>query len=182
MKKNLYKILAMIGVFVFTFSLNLNVLANESITDESLIITNEEMQDTTITVHRVSYTIYDENGNVVETGNLPIDENEIKARDYWGSRTINHGEYMTLYSQDTGYPYFLVAGSQVNMQFGLNRNALIASGIKRDTGEYLANYRGITGGRSHSVIIQETGIYYGYIRNDDASAVTVNYASFSTND
>lgn len=142
---------------------------------------DEMSRDKVMEVHRVSYTTYDANGNITERGDLPIDEHEINTRDYWGTRIIECGGYMILHSQDTGFPYFLVAGAQVNMQFGLNRNAMIASGIKKSSGEYLASVRGLTGGRSHSAVVQQTGDYYGYIRNDDSSAITVNYVSFSTN-
>lgn len=166
------KIVTMLLVGLLCFNGTLEVSAND----------NEMSSDTVMKVHRVSYTIYDANGNITEMGDLPIDEQEISTRDYWGTRTIETGGHMTLHSQDTGFPYFLIAGSQVNMQFGLNRNALIASGIEKTTGETIASIRGYTGGRSHSAAIKKTGDYRGYIRNDDASPVTVNYVSFLTND
>lgn len=164
------KIITMLLVGLLCFNGTLEVSAKD----------DEMPSDIEMTVHRVSYTIYDANGNVTERGDFPVNEQEISTRDYWGARTIGCGGYMTLYSQDTGFPYFLVAGARVNMQFGLDRNAVISSGIRKVSGEYLSNQRGLTGGRAHSAIVQITGDYYGYIHNDDPSPITVNYASFST--
>lgn len=170
-KSRVERFLAVIVIGLMCVGGVLTVSANE----------NAIYEDAGMVAHRMSYVIYDVNGNVREEGILPIREEEaIKARDYWGSRTLNSGETMGLYSQDTSFPYFLIAGARVQMKFGLNRNVIIASGIVSQSGEYLASYRGLTGGRAHSVIVQTTGDYHGYIRNDDSNAVTVNYASFST--
>lgn len=161
----LFTVLTCLGISSTSMAANIDM--NEIMTEE--------------TIHRVSYVIYDVNGNVKSEGELPMTEEDamIQPRISYPSKTLNAGECMYLYGTE-GFPFFLTAGSRLNMNFGLNRNAVMTASIIQEPNVVLSTGRGITSGRSLNAIVQKTGNHHGFIRNDDGSPVTVNYANFTT--
>lgn len=89
--------------------------------------------NTTGTSYSVGYKIYDVDGNLRETGAIPISEEAASLEpsptyDNYPPRTLINGELMTLDLPGTGV-FIVDKNSNITMSFGLNRNANIFAGI-----------------------------------------------------
>lgn len=120
------KVISFVTTFILVFALtNINVMA----ADFNLSVT----PNTTGTSYSVGYKIYDVDGNLRETGAIPISEEAASLEpsptyDNYPPRTLINGELMTLDLPGTGV-FIVDKNSNITMSFGLNRNANIFAGI-----------------------------------------------------
>lgn len=167
------KLISFVTTFILIFSLtNLNVMAS-SVTS-----------DTAETSYSVSYKIYDVNGNLRETGTLPISEEAAAAEPAQSSmdypaRTLINGEVMTLDTkEDTSF--VVNPGASMTMSFGLSHNSSMFAGIYNITNStYLKEWTGWTGGLSIGATANTNMIIIGRIQNRSFEPVTVTWASFN---
>lgn len=165
------KLISFVTAFILVFSFaNLNVMAS-SITS-----------DPTEVSYSVGYKIYDVNGNLRETGTLPISEEAATAEPTpainYPARTLINGELMILDTR--GYGAFIVdRNSKITMSFGLNRNANIFAGIyDTPSSTYLKTWDGFSGGLSIGVSPGRDTNVVGHIVNRSSDPLTVTWASF----
>ena len=131
-----------------------------------------------VSVYRVHYTIYDKNGNIKGTGDLPMSEAEASIRVSFPAQTIENGDTMVLEkSENVGFS--VTVGQYVNMRFGLNRNATVCSEIYDKTHHIILSEKtGLTGGRSMGTPISRNARICGFITNYSSDPLTVTWATF----
>lgn len=111
---------------------------------EETTLANKEM------IHRMSYKIYDSEGDLVESGIMPISKEEAQLRLDYGSRTLVNGQTMVL--DNNGSMFIVPSGAYITMAFGLNRNTTVFAGIYcSNQGRYLNSWTGFTGGHQLNI-------------------------------
>lgn len=168
MKKHIKKIISLISVMAFLLSASLTVSAQE--------VTDNNQQEGT--VHEVSYTVYDSEGNFKCSGILAPSENPSSRMNY-SPVTLSNRDVMYL---KNGSSNFLVLDNvRVTMAFGLNRNANVLAHIMENIrNSALNSWSGFTGGLSFSATTYySVNEVYGMITNVSSDPITVTWASFT---
>ncbi len=169
------KLISFVTAFMLVFSLiSMNVMASDS---------NQSVTpNTTGTSYSVGYKIYDADGNLRETGVIPISEEAASLEpsptyDGYPPRTLNNGEIMTLYRPGGGV-YVVNKNCNITMSFGLNRNANIFAGIyETPSSTYLKTWSGFSGGLSIGATPSRDTNVVGHIINRSSDPITVTWAS-----
>ena len=131
--------------------------------------------------HRIHYIIYDCDGNIKNSGVLPMSEAEASARQTYPSHTLENGDSMIL-ADSQGGGFYVTSGQHVYLRFGLNRNATVRSEIYDLTHSVtLSEKTGLTGGRSMSTPITRKARICGYITNYSSDPLTITWAEFEFN-
>lgn len=125
----------------------------------------------------MSYKIYDSEGNLVESGIMPMSKEEAQLRLDYGSRTLVNGQTMVL--DNNGSMFIVPSGAYITMAFGLNRNTTVFAGIYcSNQGRYLNSWTGFTGGHQFSARTSEALNAGGHIQNLSSDPLTINWAYF----
>lgn len=167
------KLISFVVTFILVFSFaNLNVMAS-SITS-----------DPTEVSYSVGYKIYDVNGNLRETGTLPISEEAAAAEPTPAidhpARTLINGELMILDTRGYG-PVIVYPGTRITLSFGLNRNTSMFAGIYNTVNNtYIKEWAGFTGGLSIGATSSTNTNVVGHIVNRSSDPVTVTWATINT--
>lgn len=172
-KKLISFVTTLILVFAFT---NMNVMASDS--------KQSVTPNTTGTSYSVGYKIYDADGNLRETGTLPISEEAAGLEpsptyNNYPPRTLINGECMTLDLPGVGV-FIVNKNCNITMSFGLNRNANIFAGIyETPSSTYLKTWSGFSGGLSIGATPSRDTNVVGHICNRSSDPITVTWASFN---
>lgn len=140
----------------------------------STAIAAEPTEKQNTTSHRVTYTIYRDDGTIRETGIMAMSEAEANTRSAdFGRVRLTNGERISFKNGNDNF--YTHANNTITFTFGLNQNANISAGIVSGS-TTLKSWTGFTGGLSISGTMRKNGEFYAWVRNGSANTIVITYA------
>lgn len=131
--------------------------------------------------HEIYYTVYNENGEIVEEGIIPAVGN---ARYSWsGSITLNNGWY-TSFRQPGPNAFYITNGTSMAFSYTLDRSATIEYDFYQDntpSTSYPTTWKNGTKNASSATLTytaDKTAYYYVGITNASSDPITISKVSF----
>lgn len=142
----------------------------------STAIAAEPTEEQNATPHRVSYTIYREDGTIKETGIMAMSEAEANARGVvrYGRVSLDNGERVTFKNGNSNF--YADKNTRITFNCGLNQNANISAGMVTGITTF-ASWTGFTGGVGFNGIMPHNGYFYAYVKNSSATTIAVTWAT-----
>ena len=123
----------------------------------------DQMPDDSITVTQFGYTVYDKDGNIVETGITP----DFRTKYEWSGVTIENGQGVSFYHPD-GRGFYILEGDALNVYALFNKNVSVKEYLSVNSsgspgfGEVVyENSNRLTSGYVKEIDIERDG-YYSY--------------------
>lgn len=134
---------------------------------------------TNASAHEIYYTVYNENGEIVEEGIIPGN-----ARYSWaGSITLDNGWY-TSFRQKGPKAFYVTKGTSMNFSYTLDKSATIEYDFYQDTTPdtiYPTSWKSGTKKASSATLTytaDKTNYYYVGITNASSDTITISNVSF----
>lgn len=135
---------------------------------------------TNANAHEIYYTVYNENGEIVEEGIIPL----VGPQYTWsGSITLDNGWY-TSFRQPGPKAFYITKGTPMTFSYTLNRNATIQYSFYQDTVPDSANsptWKSGTKKASSATLTytaDKTNYYYVGVTNASSDPITISNVSF----